>query len=241
MDNAQKLTVYRAQVKNVQALQSSIKHLRRGINAALRDNQAPISHSLTKLYAISFCAWAEANFSKVVHTPPGFEPEEIRQIQLAKSAGIASAWKKAVELGIKHLDARRGSFLPNARQRLERAIDAHVFDPSLLRNKLAHGQWIEALNRGNDGINVDITQLIAKLDIVKIDGWQMCHRRLAEIVETLIESPKQTFVRDWWGAVEALNEAMETASSRTLTEHIATLKAKDVRTNAQGKRRGPLG
>ena len=222
----------------MRALESAIKHLRRSINSALRSNQKPVAYSFTKLYTITFSAWAEANFSKVVHTPYGFEPSEIQQINLAKTNGIASAWKKAVELGIRHLDAQRGGFQPNTRQRLEQAIDTHVFDPSLLRNKLAHGQWIEALNRESVGISISITDVMSKLDVVKVDGWLACHKHLAAMVELLIESPKRAFVRDWWGTVEALDEEMEKASSRTLAAHIGALKAKDARTDAHGKRHG---
>jgi hypothetical protein len=236
MDNAQKLVVFQAQVKNTRALESLIGHVRRSINAALRGNDLPVSQSFTKLYAVSFCAWAEATFSKVVHTPYGFSIDEIRQIHAAKSNGIAAAWKKAVELGIRHLDAKRGSFQPNTRLRLNRAIDAHVFDPSLLRNKLAHGQWYVALYRNNDNINAELTALIQDLDIVAIDGWRFCHQHLAQMVETLIESPKKTFVRDWWGAIVRLDEEMKQASQRTLADHIASLKSKDERTGAHNKR-----
>jgi hypothetical protein len=236
MDNTQKLAVFQSQVANTRALESSIRHVRRSINSALRGNDLPVSRSFTKLYAVLFCAWAEATFSKVVHTPHGFSIDEIRQIQVAKSNGIAPAWKKAVELGIRHLDARRGSFRPNTRLRLDRAIDAHVFDPSLLRNKLAHGQWVIALNRDNDNTNAELTTLIQGLDIVKVDGWRFCHQHLAEMVETLIESPKKAFVRDWWEAVVRLDEQMKQASLRTLADHVAALKAKDDRTGSREKR-----
>jgi hypothetical protein len=238
MDNKQKLAVYEAQVKNVRAIETSIRHIRRSINAALRNNQAPVADTFTKLYAVTFCAWAEANFSKVVHTPYGFDPGEIQQINVAKANGIASAWKKAVELAVKKLDARRGSFMPNTRQKLEQAINDHVFEPSMLRNKLAHGQWVEALNRDNDKINSDLTLLISGLDIVKVDGWRACHKCLSDMVETLIESPKRTFVRDWWRAVAALDEEMRQVSLRSLFDHITILKNKDVRTNAYEKRHG---
>ena len=238
MDHDKKLAIYRSQVGNVRALESSIKHLRRSINFGLRSNQAPVVESFTKFYAVAFCAWAEANFSKVIHTPYGFNIDEIHQINLAKVNGIGPAWKKAVEIGIRHLDARRGSFQPNTRQTLERAIDAYVFDPSLLRNKLAHGQWITALNRDNSDTNAEFTTLICELDLIKVDGWRVCHLQLANTVEMLIESPKKTFVRDWWKAVQDLKDNIESARSRTLAEHVAILKDKDVRTDAIGKRRG---
>jgi hypothetical protein len=238
MDNEQKLRVYQAQVKNVRAGETSTRHVRRSINAALRDSDGPVAASFTKLYAILFCSWAEANFSKTIHTPYGFSVDEIQQIQTEKSKGIGAAWIKAIELGARHLNAQRGSFRPNAIQRLTRAITAHVFDPSILRNKLAHGQWDVALNRSNDDVQTDLTALIAGLDIVKIDGWKSCHQQLAQMVETLIESPKKVFVRDWWAEVQRLDERMQEASTRQLNAHVALLKDKDRRTRAAEKRRG---
>jgi hypothetical protein len=222
MDDTQKLAVFQAQVENVRALESAIGQIRRNINFSLRHNASSIANSLTKLYAVLFCAWAEANFSKVVHTPYGFSIDEIGQIQTAKSAGITAAWKKAVELGLRHLDASRGSFQPNTRLRLFRAIDAHVFDPSLLRNKLAHGQWVIALNRSNDGIQAELTTLIEELDIVQVDGWRFCHQHLAQMIETLIESPKKAFVRDWWVSIVDLDNEMEQASKKPRRTHRET-------------------
>jgi hypothetical protein len=236
MDNAQKLALFQAQVENVRALESSILQVRRNINFSLRYNESSIASSLTKVYAILFCAWAEANFSKVVHTPYGFSIDEVGQIQKAKRRGITAAWKKAVELGVRKLDANRGSFQPNTRLKLFRAIKAHVFDPSLLRNKLAHGQWVIALNRTGDEIQGEFTTLIQELDIVKVDGWRLCHQHLAKMIETLIESPKKAFIRDWWGYVVDLDNEMAQSSQKSLTEHVERLKAKDDRTGARIKR-----
>ena len=134
-----------------------------------------------------FCAWAEANFSKVIYTPHGFDLDEIRQVKESKAGGISEAWKKSVELGMRHLDAKRGSFQPNAKQKLFAAIEAHVFDPTSLRNKLAHGQWTIALNRHNEAIQQDLTTDISKLDVVVISGWINAHELLADLVESLIE------------------------------------------------------
>ena len=240
MDHEKNLAVYKAQVRNTRVLETSMTQLRRSINRSLRNNDTPGAIALTKLYALAFCAWAEANFSKVVHTPYGFAVDEIRQVNSEKRHGIAAAWNKAVDLGIRHLDARRGNFLPNTRQKLRRAIESHVFDPSLLRNKLAHGQWVEALNRENTAIDQKLTQMIESLDVVKIDGWRTCHKLLAEIVENLVESPRKAFIRDWWIWAVQLDEAMARAMARTLSEHIRILKAKDARTLAQAKRHGAL-
>jgi hypothetical protein len=241
VDQQQKLTVYNAQVKNVRRLESAIRHIRRSINLALRKNDEPAAMSFTAMYAILFCAWAEANFSKLIHTPYGFDLGEIDQIKVvSRTNGVVAGWQKSVELGLRHLDASRGNFLPNTRQQLERAIDAYVFDPSVLRNKLAHGQLAVALNRENDDIQQELTSIIAGLNIVKIDGWKFCHEHLAGMIENLIESPVKSFPRDWWAAVVALEEEIEQFTTRTLVNHVGLLKDKDVRTEASRKSREKL-
>jgi hypothetical protein len=166
MDQDARLEVFQAEVTNVKSLRTAMRQVHRSINAALRNSDRPAIEAFTKLYALLFCGWAEANFSKVIHTPYGFNLDEIGQVQAAKADGIGAAWKKSVQLGLRHLDAKRGSFKPNALQKLEAAIEAHVFDPSVLGNKLAHGQWVIALNRANDAIQEEHTTRIKELDIL---------------------------------------------------------------------------
>ncbi|MDR3572017.1 MAG: hypothetical protein P4L81_07600 [Candidatus Pacebacteria bacterium] len=237
MDQQAKLDVYRAQTENVRALRTAMRQVHKSINAALRGRDNAAATAFSKIYALLFCAWAEANFSKVLHTPYGFKLDEIAQVQASRENGIGEAWKKSVELGLRHLDAtKRGSFRPNAQQRLESAIHTHVFDPSLLRNKLAHGQWVVALNRANEAISQEITVKIATLDLVVVSGWMRVHELLADLVETLIESPKKAFMRDWYQVVVDLDSEMNAAAARTLADHVVRLQAKDARTGAASKR-----
>lgn len=237
MDQEQKLAIFHAQTQNVRGLKSAMKQVHRSINAALRSDQTATVEALTKVYALLFCGWAEANFSKIIHTPYGFELDEIAQIQrragddgtIAKRS-VVEAWQKSVELGLRHLDAqKRGNFQPNAKKKLFDAINTHVFDPSLLRNKLAHGQWVIALNRNNERVQQDLTDKITSLTIVDLMAWVQAHELLAGMVETLIESPKKTFMRDWYGYVDEIEGKMVVAKQRTLAEHIARLKSKTVR------------
>lgn len=98
---------------------------------------------------------------------------------------------EAVKLGLRHVPAQRGSFTPNARQLLARAIKKWVYEPSLLRNKIAHGQWKIALNRKNNALQNDITRDLTVLTVTQIDGWFSCHEQLALLVGMLIVSPKK--------------------------------------------------
>jgi hypothetical protein len=241
MDQQARLQVFQSQVANVRSLKSAMRQVHRSINDALRLNDQSRVDAFTKLYALLFCAWAEANFSKVLHTPYGFALDEIAQVQSAKADGIAVAWKCCVQLGLRHLDSKRGSFKPNAQKKLEEMIETHVFDPSILRNKLAHGQWVVALNRDNDAVQVELTAKIKDLDIVAINSWITGHELLAGLVEHLIESPKRAFMRDWYQYVVDLEAQLIEAEQRTLQEHVKLLIAKDQLTGAKAKRRGDSG
>jgi hypothetical protein len=230
MNHEQALEIFKAQTKNAAALKSSMRHVHKSINSFLRDGKSSEAISFTKIYALLFCSWAEANFSKLIHTPYGFAPQEIAQIQATKSDGIKLAWKKAVELGLQKLDARRGSFRPNARQKLERLIESYVFEPSIIRNKLAHGQWLIALNRDNTDINREITNDINSIDIIKIDFWIKSHELLSNAMENMIESPKKFFIIDWYQFTIRLEEQIQSAGSRSIATHVQILKAKPRRT-----------
>jgi hypothetical protein len=226
MDQAARLVVFRAQVTNVRSLQTAMREVHRSINAALRLRHEPTVRAFTKVYALLFCAWAEAIFSKVLHTPYGLDLDEIAQVQAAKDKGVREAWKTCVRLGLRHLDAQRSNFTPNAQQKLETTIDVHVYDPSVLRNKLAHGQWEIALNRDNDAVQEEYTTKLEELDVVKISAWIEGHKLLARAVENLIESPKKAFMRDWYHFVVSIEDQIITAERRTLKEHVAKLAVK---------------
>lgn len=236
MDQQARLRVFQSQVANVRSLKSAIRQAHRSINAALRANDRSRAESFTKMYALLFCAWAEANFSKVLHTPHGFSLDEIDQVQAAKKDGISAAWKCCVRLGLRHLEAKRGSFKPNVQKRFEEMIESHVFDPSMLRNKLAHGQWVVALNRNNDAVQPDLTNRIKDLNIVTVNTWIAGHELLSGAVEHLIESPKKAFMRDWSQFVVELEVRLIAAEQSTLEEHVRRLKAKDESTGAKQKR-----
>lgn len=86
-------------------------------------------------------------------------------------------------------------------------------------------------------MHADLTAKIGSLDVVKISGWLEVHRLLAELVETLLESPRKAFIRDWYEYAVEIGVKMDDAELRTIADHIAILRAKDARTGAVMKRR----
>jgi hypothetical protein len=230
MNNATRQALFVAQVQNTRELETAVKMVRRSVHDGLRTGNDVHVRVQTKVLAQVFCAWAEANFLKVVHTPHGFALAEITEVKrLWKECGLADGWEKAVRLGLAKVPARKSNFVPNAQQAIIRAIDAYVREPALIRNKVAHGQWLIALNRGNNAVNQNITKSLSELTIVDVDRWHGCHKRLAQIVESLIESPARTFARDYWPQLQELEAFHDQAQAWTLQDRTVSLKAKYTR------------
>lgn len=226
MDRNSQLAVFKAQVENVRELDAAWKHVKRSINRDLvKGNQSSVRLH-TKLLALVYCAWLEASFSKLIHTPYGFDLYEIAQIKLASRNSIVDAWKECINVAALRVNPGKSNYVPNLKRKLNQLVEKYVEEPSLLRNKVAHGQWVKALNRENAAINNDLTNAISNLDVVKLDILHYTCKSLCEIVEALIESPKRAFHRDYWLLLSQLEAHLARTSQFSLADKVAILKSK---------------
>jgi hypothetical protein len=230
MDQATRLKVYKAQTKNVKEISKARKQIERVINHALRRDDMLTAQVQTKALALVFCAWAEANFSKTIHTPYGFTLDEISQIKQAhKNNGLEKGWEKCIELGLKRiLNHNRSNYIPNTKQKLKKLVQECVVEPSLIRNKIAHGQWDIALNRNNTEINSELSMQIQALDVVVVYRWFESHKYLANIIEALIESPNRTFHHDYWIHITELRNFLDKTRDWNMEDKIKELKRKPI-------------
>ena len=83
--------IFEAQTQNVRALNRAWKKLNITLNNAIRKSDSHAIRIHTKVLVLVFCAWAEASFSKLIHTPYGFSNDEITQI---KDEQKKAAWKQ---------------------------------------------------------------------------------------------------------------------------------------------------
>lgn len=231
MDYSASLKVFQAQTENVRTLNQAIKQIKRAINYSLRVGDRNSADVHTKLLALTFSAWAEARFSKLIHTPHGFNLDEIHQIKIThKQNGLEKGWEKCLELAFKKVStSSRSSEIPNKRQEIFRIIKTYIIEPSLLRNKVAHGQWKVALNRDNDAENPEFTNKLKNLDIISVSIWLQAYEFLARIIEDLIESPNKAFRRDYWLHLTKLEAFLDMARNWTLESKITKLKLKPSR------------
>jgi len=223
MDDQQKLQVFQAQTENVRELERAWNHLNRQINALILQKNGKSVEIMTRLLALVYCALTEATFSKMIHTPYSLDNDEIEQIKGAQTTGVKLAWLKCAGLAIRHIGGAKTSHAPNVLKKLTELIDQFVFDPSLIRNKIAHGQWAIALNRENTAVNTDLTQEIANLDVVELSRRKYALEKLALIVEDIIESPVKTHNRDFWRHLTELESGQKKMARWTFEDKVRQL------------------
>lgn len=59
----------------------------------------------TKILALTYSAWSEAQFSQILYTPNIFSNSEIDEILRVKKSGITVGWKRLVKISINKVNA----------------------------------------------------------------------------------------------------------------------------------------
>ena len=142
--------------------------------------------------ALLYCTLSEAQFIQIVHTPHRFTNLEIEQIKKDKNNNLETRWKTMVDIGMNKVgDCNNNKDLLERRNSILNIVTDFIISPSILRNKIAHGQWEIALNRENTKENESLSSELESLDIVKISKWFDIHQYLSLIIRDLIQSPKK--------------------------------------------------
>lgn len=226
MTNTDIEDIFSAQTENVQALEQAWKHINKAINSAYSSDQQSTAEIQTKLLAQVYCAFAESVFSKLIHTPDSFLASEITQIKAKGKRNIVEAWKKCVELALQKVQGKSSGHVANTNQKICSLIDDYVYDPSLLRNKIAHGQWRVALNSNNTKVNSGLTTKIQTINVIDLYRAKEAFQSLFRIVEDIIESPNKAHHRDYWLHITDFETSQKKMKSWTLSNKIDALKKK---------------
>ena len=216
------------QSHNVRLLGKIKINLVREINHYLKRSDEYQVDIRTKLLALLYCAWSEAQFVQIVHTPNSFSSSEIDNIKQVKDRqGIVKGWNKMIEIALSKVgDWKKGSDLPNRRKKLLSIVKDYIQEPSLLRNKIAHGQWAVALNRGNTAENQGLTQKLKTLDFVEVTKWFKVHNYLGSIIRELVQSPQKNFHSNYWESLEELEAYLRKTENWSTTSKKVELSKK---------------
>lgn len=212
------LEIYKAQTTNLKSLENAWKEINKNINLAIVTNNDNLLKILTKQSILIYCAYAETSFSKLIHTPYGLSIDKIKQIKnISKRNGISQGWKKCIELSVQRLDGKH-NHIPNLKKKINELVDKYIFDPSLLRNKIAHGEWEIALNSEHTNINNDLSKLLNEIDIVKLTIYKNSFQLLIKILEDIIESPLKAHMKNYWVDITEYEENQKKFVTWTIEE-----------------------
>ena len=179
----------------------------------------------TKLFSLLYSALSEAQFTQILHTPFGFQHSEILKIQNQRS--LVESWLLMLDIALQKVgDWKTNKDLETRRTTLKKIIGEYIEKPQELRNKIAHGQWIHALNSNNTKENPDTTSRIGDLNVVKISIWFEVHQYLCFIIRDLIQSPQKGFHNNYWTNMTNLEEFLKESQSWTLEKRIKGLRIK---------------
>jgi len=237
MTESEIFDLFTTQSRNVRRLKQVFDSLVKDINHYLKKSDNFQVEIKTKLLALLYSALSEAQFLQIVYTSlgeksgSGFTISEIETIKKEKDCnGITEGWKLMIELALKKVgDWEKNSDLQNRRQTIYRIIDEYIKEPSILRNKVAHGQWLIAFNKENTKINTEITKQLDELNIVEINKWFDIHQYLGLIVRDLVQSPKKGFHNNYWTNIVELEKYLEKTKNWTLETKLANLKRKPIK------------
>ncbi|MBN8681646.1 MAG: hypothetical protein J0L99_03305 [Chitinophagales bacterium] len=177
--------------QNVKALESARKNLNQRINHCLRKSDFDSLRIYTKLYALLYCAWAEANLVKIVHTPFGFSEDEKKHILQPRD--VVEKWIRCMNTAFAKFKQRTNSSeIPNKKRKINKLIKQYIETPRELRNKIAHGQWEFPLESNNIKPATDVKISLDTIDIIQIDIWFDVSKSLSNIVLGLVDARNTT-------------------------------------------------
>lgn len=221
--------IFDAQVLNVRMLQSTWTQIKRSINQAYKRGDEPFANIQTKVLALVFCAYSEALFSKLLYTPNALSITEIKQIQKSGKNNISRAWIKCIQIATSRIDGGKGNHVPNLRKRLGEFVLKYISNPSHVRNKVAHGQWVVALNSAGTAVNETLTTQLHELDIVKLEKTHHAFMSFISIMDNIIASPNKAHWKFYWDHIAEYESKQQEMANWKLADKISALNVKYAR------------
>lgn len=229
-----------AQSENVRYLRKCINNLIKDINVDIKRNFDFQVTSKTKILALLYSAWSESQFLQIAFTEHGFNYSEICSILAKKENGIADGWIEMSNIAMSKSTASLSSHIKSQQlTKIKNTITTYIKDPSSLRNKIAHGQWVNALTikkpKTNQNytasVNNTLSHKLAALDPVEIHKQIEIHQFLGAIIRNLVQSPEKGHVRDYAANISALDAFLVRTANWSLQTKKMELSKKPTRPN----------
>ena len=140
----------------------------------------------TKTLVILYCTWSEAVFKKLIHTPYGLNISNRSEIY---GSSIGDKWENLIDKILNVIPIQNNQDdIDQMKDELKQISNDYIIEPSKLRNKIAHGQWSEALDNANTKLVIPTSLKLSLLDIVELNVSFDIHHKFVNILENILES-----------------------------------------------------
>lgn len=219
-------SVFSIQTENIRELEKAWEQGNRLVNESFRNKNQATEMIQTKLMALLFSAYTEAIFSKLIHTPYALEQQEITKLKSKFKTNSYNGWVACLKLIVGKIMTKDQAYKTQVISDVTRLLNDYIKEPSEVRNRMAHGQWVIALNAKNTQENDSITNKIRDLDIVVLTKYKKSFTLMSLIIEDLIESPDKAHVNTYQAKIEKFQKEQIKMASWTLQGRIDRLKQK---------------
>ena len=229
----------------MQYLRKVILNLKRDVIEAIKKDRPFEIQMRTKLLALTYSAWSEAQFTQIIYTPNTFT--EIQITHMLKDSGIFNKWKILINYIFTEIeeyhkvqkiekinkiknDADNGwekklqennqfyitqqTIISHQKVTIVNYLENYIDKQSKVRNKIAHGQWITALNPNNNQIDSILTNELEVLNVFSIMKEFEIHTILGDIIRHLVQSPTKKFNHNYYKNIEKLEIYLDKMSTR---------------------------
>jgi hypothetical protein len=196
--------IYRYHVENLREIEIALKNTGRLARETIarRDPENSL-RSWLRMYTLLIGTWAECRLQKLLHEEFGFTFAEREQVE--SNTTKLGQWEKIINLAFrKHYgiaaarlnDQSLGSLNNGRYVALQDTLASDLKVIIEIRNKLAHGQWINPLNSEGTRLNIDKQRLLNEENLMSLQLKLSLIGHLADLVHDLVVSPA-TFERDF--------------------------------------------
>ncbi len=236
--------MFNHQSSNVQELRQAIEFLIKDIHESNRKNRPYDVKRKIKLLAMTYSAWSEAQFIQIIYTPDAFTTEELNN--LLKDSGIFNRWKQLLKYSFNKIKkfnkdeckkkvlelkqnflfhkisesnecySQKNIKLIEKKRKITQYLEEYIDKQSMIRNKIAHGQWKVALDTDNTDKNDDLTEQLDNLNIFSIKKEFKVHTILGKIIRDLIQSPYKSFDDKYEKYINEIESFLENDAKRDL-------------------------
>ena len=133
---------------------------------------------------------------------------------------------KCLEISTSKISSIKSNHVPNIKVKIKELIEEYIREPSLIRNKIAHGQWKVSLNSKNTSVNNELTQKVKSTTVIDLHRYKSAFDNLSYIIEDIIESPNKAHWKFYWTHVDNFENEQKKIKAMSLEDKIILLKKK---------------